>query len=96
MSYLPATADTINLSKREIQRAVLASIIGNGLEWFDFIVMGSFVTLIANVFFQTHHRSYRFYRLSAPLLRASSCGRLAAFCSAFMPIALAAVRPWRC
>ena len=51
MSYSPATADTIDLSKREIQRAVLASIIGNGLEWFDFIVMGSFVTLIANAFF---------------------------------------------
>jgi MHS family proline/betaine transporter-like MFS transporter len=30
---------------------VLASIIGNGLEWFDFIVIGSFITLIAQAYF---------------------------------------------
>lgn len=34
-----------------VRRAVLASIIGNGLEWFDFIVIGSFIHYIAAAFF---------------------------------------------
>jgi MFS family permease len=34
-----------------IRRAVLASIIGNGLEWFDFLIYGFFATNIAHAFF---------------------------------------------
>lgn len=51
MTGTAASVDVIDLSSREIRRAVLASIIGNGLEWFDFIVIGSFVTLIADAYF---------------------------------------------
>ncbi len=34
-----------------LRRAVLASVIGNGLEWFDFLIYGFFATVIADVFF---------------------------------------------
>lgn len=34
-----------------VRRAVLASIIGNGLEWFDFLVYGFFTAFISKVFF---------------------------------------------
>ncbi len=51
MNDIAAPVETIDLSNKEIRRAVLASIIGNGLEWFDFIVIGSFITLIGDAFF---------------------------------------------
>ena len=34
-----------------LRRAVIASVIGNGLEWFDFLVYGFFAAVIADVFF---------------------------------------------
>ncbi|MEA3091139.1 MAG: transporter, family, proline/betaine transporter, partial [Caballeronia sp.] len=40
-----------SLSKSQIRRAVLASVIGNGLEWFDFLIYGYFAKIIAHVFF---------------------------------------------
>ncbi|HEX7388840.1 MAG TPA: MFS transporter [Acidiphilium sp.] len=42
---------TIDIGSAEIRRAVLASIIGNGMEWFDFIVIGSFIHFISIAFF---------------------------------------------
>lgn len=36
-----------------IRRAVISSVIGNGLEWYDFLVYGFFATIIAQVFFPT-------------------------------------------
>ncbi|KMY86445.1 Permease of the major facilitator superfamily [Candidatus Paraburkholderia calva] len=39
------------LSNSQVRRAVLASIIGNGLEWFDFLIYGYFAKTIAHVFF---------------------------------------------
>ncbi len=41
----------VSLSKSQIRRAVLASVIGNGLEWFDFLIYGYFAKIIAHVFF---------------------------------------------
>lgn len=34
-----------------LRRAVIASVIGNGLEWFDFLIYGFFAAVIADVFF---------------------------------------------
>src|SRR5271168_1814192 len=34
-----------------LRKVVIASIIGNGLEWFDFVSYGYFATIIAHVFF---------------------------------------------
>ncbi|HEV7327996.1 MAG TPA: MFS transporter [Bosea sp. (in: a-proteobacteria)] len=34
-----------------VRRAVISSVIGNGLEWYDFLVYGFFSTIIAQVFF---------------------------------------------
>ena len=34
-----------------LRRAVIASVIGNGLEWFDFLIYGFFAAVIAEVFF---------------------------------------------
>jgi MFS family permease len=48
-AFPPASAST--LSKSQIRRAVLASVIGNGLEWFDFLIYGYFAKIIAHVFF---------------------------------------------
>src|SRR6202022_982128 len=40
-----------SLSQTQIRRAVLASVIGNGLEWFNFLIYGYFAKIIAHVFF---------------------------------------------
>jgi MHS family proline/betaine transporter-like MFS transporter len=39
------------LSTAQVRRAVVASVIGNGLEWFDFLIYGYFAKIIAQVFF---------------------------------------------
>jgi MFS family permease len=36
---------------RQLWRAVIASIIGNGLEWYDFVLYGFFAAAISNTFF---------------------------------------------
>jgi len=41
------------LSLAQIRRAIIASMIGNGLEWFDFLAYGYFSKTIARVFFPT-------------------------------------------
>jgi hypothetical protein len=37
--------------RRMRQRVVPASILGNGLEWFDFVAYGYFASIVADVFF---------------------------------------------
>jgi MHS family proline/betaine transporter-like MFS transporter len=39
------------LSPADIRRAIFASTIGNGLEWFDFLIYGFFAAIISGVFF---------------------------------------------
>nr|WP_245965074.1 MFS transporter [Trinickia dinghuensis] len=39
------------LSPRMVRRAIVASVLGSGLEWFDFLVYGYFAKIIAQVFF---------------------------------------------
>ena len=34
-------------SSAMVRRAVISSVIGNGLEWYDFLVYGFFATIIA-------------------------------------------------
>ena len=36
-------------SSAMVRRAVLSSVIGNGLEWYDFLVYGFFATIIAKI-----------------------------------------------
>lgn len=36
---------------RDLRRVVLASVLGNGLEWFDFISYAYFAGIISQVFF---------------------------------------------
>ncbi|WP_028225477.1 MFS transporter [Paraburkholderia ferrariae] len=43
--------DAQHLPAAQVRRAVLASVIGNGLEWFDFLIYGYFANTIAKVFF---------------------------------------------
>ena len=43
------------LSRSQMRRAVLASVIGNGLEWFDFLIYGYFARVIAQVFFPANN-----------------------------------------
>jgi MFS transporter, MHS family, proline/betaine transporter len=47
----PAALDAPRLTTSQVRRAVLASVIGNGLEWFDFLIYGYFAKTIAHVFF---------------------------------------------
>jgi MFS family permease len=47
---LPASAAPA-LTTSQVRRAVVASVIGNGLEWFDFLIYGYFARIIAHVFF---------------------------------------------
>lgn len=39
------------LSRSMVRRAIVASVLGNGLEWFDFLIYGYFAKIIAQVFF---------------------------------------------
>jgi MHS family proline/betaine transporter-like MFS transporter len=48
----PATTDDAAIAESRMRRrVVLASILGNGLEWFDFVSYGYFASIIAKVFF---------------------------------------------
>ena len=44
-------ADAARLSPAMVRRAIFASVLGNGLEWFDFLIYGYFSKTIAQVFF---------------------------------------------
>lgn len=46
---LPAAADAADL--KNARKAVVAAAIGNGLEWFDLIVYGTFAVTISKLFF---------------------------------------------
>src|SRR5258708_37334621 len=48
---LSAVNDKAIAENRMRRRVVLASILGNGLEWFDFVSYGYFASIIAKVFF---------------------------------------------
>jgi MFS family permease len=48
-SVPPNHTPTIDVRMR--RRAVFASVLGNGLEWFDFVAYGYFASIIAKVFF---------------------------------------------
>src|SRR5271163_283979 len=45
--------NTVIARRRMRRRVILASILGNGLEWFDFVSYGYFASIIAKVFFPT-------------------------------------------
>jgi MHS family proline/betaine transporter-like MFS transporter len=45
------TDDPARAERRMRRRVVLASVLGNGLEWFDFVSYGYFASIIATVFF---------------------------------------------
>jgi MFS family permease len=45
------TQVAVDTSSRQLWRAVIASIIGNGLEWYDFILYGFFAAQISSAFF---------------------------------------------
>jgi MFS family permease len=47
----PGAVDDCAATNRMRRRVVLASILGNGLEWFDFVAYGYFASIIAKVFF---------------------------------------------
>lgn len=46
-----ATVAAARLSPSMVRRAIFASVLGNGLEWFDFLIYGYFSKIIAQVFF---------------------------------------------
>src|ERR1700731_4553194 len=49
---LPAAADDAAVTESRMRRrGGLASVLGNGLEWFDFVSYGYFASIIAKVFF---------------------------------------------
>ena len=52
-SNAPPIAGT--LTGAQVRRAVFASVIGNGMEWFDFLIYGYFAKTIAHVFFPANN-----------------------------------------
>ena len=73
----PSIADTGAVDRRMRQRVVLASILGNGLEWFDFVSYGYFASIIAKVFFPAGS-DLALMLTYATFAVASWCGRSAA------------------
>ncbi|WP_343723341.1 MFS transporter [Herbaspirillum seropedicae] len=51
-STLPADG-IVSVSNQKRRRAIVATVIGNGLEWFDFTVYSFFAVIIAKLFFPT-------------------------------------------
>ena len=47
----PTIAPLDATDRRMRRRVIVASILGNGLEWFDFVSYGYFASIIAKVFF---------------------------------------------
>lgn len=45
--------NTTATHNKQARRAIVATVIGNGLEWFDFTVYSFFSVIIAKVFFPT-------------------------------------------
>jgi len=53
------------LSAPELRKSIAASVIGNGLEWYDFLLYGFFSPIIANVFFPSDNRLLSFMLTAA-------------------------------
>jgi hypothetical protein len=84
---LRAAADDAAITESRMRRrVVLASVLGNGLEWFDFVSYGYFASIIAKVFFPADSNLSLMLPMR-PLRWDSWCGRSAASCSAPMPTA---------
>ena len=69
---------------------IAAAVIGNALEWYDFIVFGFFTVVIARLFFPSDSQYASFYSPPRPSVLAFSCAPWAGFSLASMPIAGAA------
>jgi MFS family permease len=50
-SIVGAAASKNAIKERILRKVVIASVIGNGLEWFDFVSYGYFATMISRAFF---------------------------------------------
>lgn len=49
----PRAAPSVDAAVQQRRRAIIATVIGNGLEWFDFTVYSFFAVIIAKLFFPT-------------------------------------------
>lgn len=58
------------------KKAILATVIGSGLEWFDFSGYAFFAAIIGKLFFPLATRQLLFCSRWQPSVLASSCGRL--------------------
>jgi len=90
----PHVALPLDSLTRQRRRAILATVLGNGLEWFDFTVYSFFAVIIAKLFFPTGNE------LTSLLLTVATFGvgffmRPAASCWASTPTRWAARRPCR-
>ena len=79
----PHAAISVETLAQQRRRAIIATVLGNGLEWFDFTVYSFFAVIISKLFFPTPPvPRYRCCSLWRPSASASSCVRWAASCSA--------------
>lgn len=51
MKGLDVLGGATGAERRMLRRVIFASVLGNGLEWFDFVSYGYFASIISNVFF---------------------------------------------
>src|SRR6478672_3462627 len=49
----PHVALSVDALAQQRRRAIIATVLGNGLEWFDFTVYSFFAVIIAKLFFPT-------------------------------------------
>jgi hypothetical protein len=68
------------VSNHQRRRAIIATVIGNGLEWFDFTVYSFFAVIIAKLFFPTGNDLTSCCWPWPPSASVSSCVRWAASC----------------
>src|SRR5215472_1725683 len=83
------TADTLPAAvlpkPPSMRRMIVAAMIGNVLEWFDFVVYGFFAVTIAEVFFPTHDPTVSLLSPGAPLRLPILSGHWGRLSSAAIP-----------
>jgi len=72
---------------------VAAAVVGNALEWYDFIVFEFLTVVIARLFFPAESLYASLLLTTATFGVGFSCARSAAFCSDSMPITKAESPP---
>ena len=96
MAGLDVLGGATGAERQMLRRVIFASVLGNGLEWFDFISYGYFASIISKVFFPSGGDLGLLLTPMPPSRWASWFAPSAESCSARMRTSTGARNPSRC